>query len=78
MITNSIKEFSRYLHKDIEAAYSELEKIDDRSRIHLQKLVYTNLVDRFDSMIDNFLLDNFNHPELIEEATRPLDRPITE
>lgn len=78
MNTNSIKEFSRYLHKDIEAAYSELEKIDDRSRIHLQKLVYTNLVDRFDFMIDNFLLDNFNQPELIEEATKPLLRPITE
>lgn len=78
MVKESIKDFERYLHKDIEPAYKELEKIDDKSRIHLQKLVYTNLVDRFDSMIDNFLLDNYSHPDLIEEATKPLEKPVTE
>ena len=52
-----IKEFKGLIDSDIQPALDELEKIEiDASRKHLQKLVYTNLVDRFDYALDKTLI----------------------
>ena len=41
---------------DISAAIKELEGITtEESRKHLQKLVYINLIDRFDILIDRLI-----------------------
>jgi len=57
-IIKKINEFSNFLTKNIEPSISELETItSDLNRSHLQRLVYTNLVDRFDSLIDILLVE---------------------
>tara|TARA_B100000745_G_scaffold279323_1_gene210787 strand:+ start:965 stop:1684 length:720 start_codon:yes stop_codon:yes gene_type:complete len=51
------KEFLTFIEKEIEPAVLELERINtEQSRKHLQKLVYTNVVNRFDVLVDNMLL----------------------
>lgn len=59
-------------------AAKELESLEEGSRPHLQKLVYTNLVDRFDVMIDKTILDNCLEPLLLDESLSKLDSPVTE
>lgn len=57
-IINTINEFLNFLTKNIEPSITELESItSDKNRSHLQRLVYTNLVDRFDSLIDILLIE---------------------
>jgi hypothetical protein len=51
------KEFLSFIEKEIDPAIIELEKIKtEQSRKHLQKLVYTNVVNRYDVLVDNMLL----------------------
>lgn len=71
-------DFNKFLEKEIIPATTDLEKLDDASRKHVQKLVYTNLVDRFDSMIDETILDNCREEYLVDEATKSLTQPIIE
>jgi hypothetical protein len=79
MNVNSIQDFTQYVQREILPATAELEKIkDEKSRKHLQKLAYTNIVNRFDSMIDGALLDNCRSPYLIDKATSNLNSPVTE
>lgn len=55
--TDLLKNFEAFVKRDIEAAIGELEKIDkEENRSHLQKLVYIDLVNRFDYLIDQLLL----------------------
>ncbi len=78
MRKQSIVEFESFVSKEVKSATLELEKLEEDSRKHLQKLVYTNLVDRFDSMIDHFLLDNSLDESLLTEALNKLDTPMSE
>jgi hypothetical protein len=53
--------------------------LKDENRIHIQKLIYTNLVDRFDTMIDRCFLDNCRDDRFIElVATELKNNPFTE
>lgn len=54
---SSIEDFSDFCSKDITSAIDELTGIKVvKNRKHLQKLVYVNLVNRFDSLVDKLIL----------------------
>ncbi|MBI5870864.1 MAG: hypothetical protein HZB44_07930 [Actinobacteria bacterium] len=78
MDTRQIKEFRAFLKKELIPAADDLEKLADTQRMHIQKLMFTNLVDRFDSMVDAMLLDNCREEFLVSEAFKGLTQPITE
>ncbi len=78
MNTNAISDFTKYVDKEILPATKELDKLEDKHRKHLQKLVFTNLVNRFDAMIDNAILDNCKEGSLLEKAIKPMGDNITE
>ncbi|MDH2292102.1 hypothetical protein OW493_04440 [Cobetia sp. 14N.309.X.WAT.E.A4] len=78
MKTTTISEFVKYVDKEILPATLELESLQDQHRKHLQKLVYTNLVNRFDAMIDNAILDNCKEEVLFEKAIKSMSGEITE
>ena len=40
--------------------------------------VYTNLVDRFDAMVDEAILENCRKEHLVDEAMKGMTQPITE
>ena len=77
MELRSIKEFELFLKKVVEPSIKDAEKLDDGSRKHIQKLLFTNIVDRFDSTLDSLFLDNCRHPDLQEVALKGADEPIT-
>lgn len=78
METGKVAEFLRYVDKEILPATSDLENLDVANRKHVQKLVYTNLVDRFDSLVDGLVLDNCRCEFLTAEATKGMTQQITE
>ena len=78
MNRNRIEEFSAYLDREVANAVKELGQLPEQSRKHLQKLVYTNLVDRFDSMVDHILLENCRHKTLLDESLQKLKDPLPE
>lgn len=78
MNTSAISEFIKYVDKEILPATAELGNLEDQHRKHLQKLVYTNLVNRFDSMVDNAILDNCKEGAFLEKAIKPMSDGITE
>ncbi len=78
MKTDCIKSFRSFVDNELEPAIKELEGIKDKSRKHIQKLMYTNLVDRFDSLVDGMLLDNCREEMLITDAFSKLTQPVTE
>lgn len=78
MNNDSICGFRKYLTKEILPASKELENLPDTSRKHLQKLTYTNLVDRFDAMVDATLLDNVREDALVEMATGKMNNQVLE
>ncbi|MDP1833366.1 MAG: hypothetical protein Q8L11_00340 [Candidatus Moranbacteria bacterium] len=54
---NDIRVFLEFCENDIQSATKELEGIQiEKNRKHLQKLVYVNLINRFDYLIDKLLL----------------------
>lgn len=56
-IIDPIKKFEEFTKSEINSALKELAKIKSESnRKHLQRLVYINLVNRFDSLVDALLL----------------------
>lgn len=73
-----LKEFKDYLECELGPAINELGKIGETSRRHLQKLVFTNLIDRFDYCIDKTLLklleasDEFQD-EILGEHNKPIN-----
>ncbi|PHS01623.1 MAG: hypothetical protein COA68_01460 [Oceanobacter sp.] len=78
METGKIDQFIRYVDSEILPATEDLENLEVASRKHVQKLVYTNLVDRFDSLIDGLVLDNCRCDYLTSEATKSMTQQITE
>ena len=73
-----IRDFTKFLDKELAPAVDELEKLSDANRKHVQKLVYTNMVDRFDHLVDGILLDNCRNEHLLSKAFSGNDQPITE
>ena len=56
-MNNHIDKFEKFINSEIESAIKELLKIKTESnRKHLQRLVYVNLINRFDSLVDTLLL----------------------
>ena len=73
------KTFEKFLTKEIEPAIDEIAAFKkDASRRHIQKLLYTNIVDRFDSMIDYCILENCQFDYFLVRALKSADNPITE
>jgi len=70
--------FEKYVDKQILPASSDVGKLDERSRKHVQKLIYASLVDQFDSMIDATILENCRAEHLVERATAGMTQQITE
>jgi hypothetical protein len=53
-----IEKFQDFNKTDIESAINELKKITiERNRVHLQKLVYSDLVNRFDVLVDSLIME---------------------
>lgn len=78
MKTERFDEFKKFVDGVILPATDDIEKLGDVHRKHVQKLVYTNLVDRFDAMIDGVILDNCRNEHLVEEAMKGLTQQINE
>jgi hypothetical protein len=66
-----VVEFKKYIDTQITPSISEIKGLNDSSRKHVQKLVYTNLVDRFDVMVDTAILTNCRS-EFVIDAISPL------
>ena len=73
-----LKEFTTFVDKEIVPALADIGKLPVNSRMHLQKLVYTNLVNRFDSTVDNLMLNNCRNGELIIAAESDMKGQVTE
>lgn len=73
-----VEEFQNFISDEVTEAAKELGKLTEQSRKHLQKLTYTNLVDRFDVMIDKTIITNALHASLLEESLKQLESPISE
>ena len=73
-----VKEFQKFVQSEAKEAAAELEGLTEASRKHLQKLVYTNLVDRFDVMVDKTIIANALHESLLEESLKQLDSSVSE
>ena len=73
-----IKEFRRYITKEIEPAIEDLGNLDEKSRVHIQKLMYTNLVDRFDTMIDTLIMTNCREESFVERSLADMSGNVTE
>lgn len=73
-----VKDFQKFVTSEVKEATEELEGLTEASRKHLQKLVYTNLVDRFDVMVDKTIIVNALHENLLEESLRQLDSSVSE
>lgn len=78
MNKSAIKDFLKFVQKEVEPGISDLENLAEQNRVHVQKLVYTNLVDRFDTMIDVSLLENCREDVLLNIALKDLNSPIVE
>ncbi len=69
-----IDEFTRFCQDDISAAAKELKRLKTEQRKHLQKLVYSNLVDRFDSLVDKLILwFSINRDDMRETILKKLE-----
>lgn len=55
-IIPSIEKFEEFNNTNIQSAIKELEGLNEGNRIHLQRLVFTDLVNRFDLLLDDLLL----------------------
>ena len=56
----------------------DIAKLADANRKPVQKLVYTNLVDRFDAIVDEAILENCRKEHLVEAAMKGMTQPFTE
>lgn len=76
-----INDFNKFIDTNIEPSIRELQNItSNTNRSHLQRLVYTNLVDRFDSLIDLLLIEcaseksAFNDKIMSSMKDTPIDK----
>jgi hypothetical protein len=73
-----LSDFLKYVAKEIEPAVADLGSLAEKNRIHVQKLVYTNLVDRFDTMIDTAILENCREEGFMNSSLKDLTGTVTE
>lgn len=78
MDLSALKDFRKFVDKEVIPGVKDLKNLDEKNRVHVQKLVFTNLVDRFDTLIDSTLLDNCRHETLLDLALKDLGGPVTE
>lgn len=78
MEISGINEFKKYVDTQITPSISEIKGLNDNSRKHVQKLVYTNIVDRFDVMIDTAILTNCRSEFVIEAISPSLTETVNE
>lgn len=78
MDTSRIDAFKNYVDTQITPSVSEIKGLNDNSRKHVQKLVYTNLVDRFDVMVDTAILTNCRSEFVIEAISPSLTETVSE
>lgn len=78
MNLDRVDAFLTFLNIEVSSAVKELEKVAEDSRKHLQKLVYANVVDRFDATVDHLLIDNVTFEPLLSETLESLQDKITE
>lgn len=78
MNTLAMDEFLQYVKKQIEPAVADVGNLPDSSRKHVQRLIYTNLVDRFDVMVDTAILQNCRCEHLAAQATSGMTQTVTE
>lgn len=78
MDTQRTAEFIKFIDKAITPSVDELDKLSDANRKHVQKLVYTNLIDRFDYLVDKLLLANCREDILVSKVFNGNDKPVTE
>jgi hypothetical protein len=76
--TAAMDDFLQYVKKQIEPAVADVGNLPDASRKHVQRLIYTNLVDRFDVMVDTAILQNCRCEHLASQATGNMTQNITE
>lgn len=70
--------FWKYVQNQIEPSVEDITRLDDSSRKHVQKLIYTNLIDRFDVMVDHLILDNCRSDFVIEAINSSLTETVNE
>ena len=75
---NFIEEFSEFIKNDLTPATKELDLLTDNNRIHIQRLIFTNLVDRFDYTLDKTLLGLVSHPKLRDSLLQDMQTPVTD
>ena len=78
MNLTAAEDFSNYVEKQIAPSVEDIKKLDDKSRKHVQKLIYTNLVDRFDVMVDLLILENCRSDFVIEAISPSLTETVNE
>lgn len=78
MDKTALKEFQRYIRKEVEPAINDLGSLDEKNRLHIQKLVYTNIIDRFDTMIDILIIENCREEGFIESSLANMSGTVTE
>jgi hypothetical protein len=78
MSADCFNEFEKFVSKVLLPATKDMGKLADTNRKHVQKLVYTNLVDRFDAMVDEAIRENCRKEDLVKEALKGMTQPLTE
>ncbi len=73
-----IEQFLEFINNDVEPAFTEIKKLSDANRIHVQRLVYTNVVDRFDYLLDGLLLASVTIAPILDGLLGEMKSPITE
>ena len=78
MDTSALKDFLRYLEKEVDPAIKDIGNLTEKNRLHIQKLVYTNIVDRFDTMIDALIIDNCREEIFMDKSLADMSGNVTE
>jgi hypothetical protein len=80
MNNHYLEEFKKFLAQELQPAMLELKELqDDKSRKHIQKLVFANLVDRLDFCIDKtFLCMLESDDRFLQEIMDKHNQPISE
>jgi hypothetical protein len=78
MDLSGIREFRKYVDNQITPSITEIAGLEDNSRKHVQKLVYTNIVDRFDVMVDVAILKNCRSEFIIDAISPSLTETVNE
>ena len=77
-VLSRIDEFLQFLAHDVQPATAELSKLTDSNRNHVQRLVYTNLVDRFDVLVDQLLLELVASQAIQDDLLQNMTAAVTE